>query len=205
MTPSAFGHSIPSRLPIDICSRYPFGALVEPRVGLIDNVRFMPIELGEPELETASASLGNLSMSLPHVTGDAYHGGSGGDPEPELAWVRAVVEAAERYAVMAFAAADFTTSTAKDLGPEALSLAEIPSCSNSELQQLTLPAYGTARGRSYPMATGIFVGGPEGALRSCGHDAFVLGTVELRAFLASDIDRYCSPYKPTFRTGIRYL
>jgi ribosomal protein S12 methylthiotransferase accessory factor len=123
----------------DIRSRYRFGALVEPRVGLIDSLRFLPIELGAPEVEVAGAALGNVSRTLPYLNSQKGHSGTGADVDPEFALIRAVAEAAERYACMVFADRDFVVATAQELGANALDLTEIPRCSQAELRDTRCP------------------------------------------------------------------
>jgi len=59
-------------------------------------------------------------------------GGSGSDTSAELAWLRAVGEAAERYASMAFCDEDFVIGTAQELGSSALDLETLPRCSARE-------------------------------------------------------------------------
>lgn len=90
--------------------------------------------------EVASTVLGNLTMAFPHVKAaygadvrDKIIGGAGGDLDPEMAWIRSVVECAERYATMVYQPADFVIATADELGSDALDLATIPRCSDREL------------------------------------------------------------------------
>jgi ribosomal protein S12 methylthiotransferase accessory factor len=129
-----------SRLPADVPSRYSFGSLVQPYVGLIDGVRFLPLQMGEPEIEVAAANLGNVSMVHPIVATGPRPGGAGSDINPELAWLRAVVEAAERYACMVFSERDAVIATALDLGSsDALDLDELPRCSAAEYKDPKCP------------------------------------------------------------------
>lgn len=127
-------------------NKYSFYNLVRPRVGLLDNVTFLPQELGSPVFEIASSGLGNLTMTFPHIRDlkgmdvrDRRIGGAGSDIDPELAWVRAVVEGAERYATMVFNEKDFVVATAHDLGSEALDLDTIPRCSEVEYSDPRCP------------------------------------------------------------------
>jgi ribosomal protein S12 methylthiotransferase accessory factor len=132
MMPSPHSQLPPHRPPADICFRYPFGSLVQPHVGLIEGVRFLPIEIGEPVIEVTAATLGNVSMALPYLGAVDSPGGGGSDVDPDVAWIRAVVETAERYASMVYAEGDFVVATAKELGPDALDLLDIPRCSREE-------------------------------------------------------------------------
>jgi ribosomal protein S12 methylthiotransferase accessory factor len=118
---------------------YRFAELVRPHVGLIERVPFLSIEPGEVDLEIAATSLGNLTLTFPHVSNadgtdmrDEAIGGGGADVDPELSWVRAVVEGAERYSSMAHTASDFVVATADELGAAAVDLAGIPRCSDAE-------------------------------------------------------------------------
>jgi ribosomal protein S12 methylthiotransferase accessory factor len=128
--------------------KYPFAALVRPHFGLIERVTFLPIEPRAVDLEVAATSLGNLTFALPHVSradgsdvrGEAMGGGSG-DVDPELCWVRAVVEAAERYSTMAFTDSDFIIASASELGSAALDLTRIPRCSDAEYADPQCPIH----------------------------------------------------------------
>lgn len=122
-----------------IRQRYPFAGLVRPQVGLVERVTFLPQRIGSPIFEVASTSLGNLSMAFAHVRDrdgadvrDRVLGGGGSDIEAELAWVRSVVESAERYATMVCDPRDFKIATAAELGDTALDLGRIPRCSERE-------------------------------------------------------------------------
>jgi ribosomal protein S12 methylthiotransferase accessory factor len=132
----------------NIRRRYPFAALVYPRVGLMEGVTFLPLELGAVEINAAATSLGNLTAAFSHITNNAggevrteVIGGGGADINSELAWVRAVVEGAERYATMIFSDSDFIVATAHDLGSTALDLNRIPRCSDSEYADPLCPIH----------------------------------------------------------------
>src|SRR5690349_7792302 len=109
--------------------KYPFAKLVQPRVGLIDGVSFLPQDLESPVFEVAATGLGNLTMTFPHIRGgekadvrDELIGGAGGDVDAEIAWVRSVAEAAERYSSMVFTEDDFVIASANELGSKAMDL-----------------------------------------------------------------------------------
>lgn len=119
--------------------RYSFAQLVQPQVGIMEGVTYLSPELGAPLFQIASTALGNLKMTFPYVGGgnsDSFGnqnlGGAGSDLDPELAWVRAVVEGAERYATIAWDPDDFVVASAAELGSEALDLSAIPRCSDRE-------------------------------------------------------------------------
>lgn len=120
-------------------AKYPFAGLVQRHVGLMESVSFLPIELGAVDLAVAATRLGNLTMTFPHIARfdggdvrDEVMGGGGADLDPELSWVRAVVEGAERYSTMAFDEADFIVASPRALGATALDIARIPRCSAAE-------------------------------------------------------------------------
>ena len=119
--------------------RHPFASLVRPRVGLIEGVTFLPVDLGAVDLYVAATRLGNLSYTLENVATpegtdvrNAAIGGGSADVDPEQSWVRAVVEAAERYSSMAFSTGNFVVASAQELGREAIDLRSIPRCSQEE-------------------------------------------------------------------------
>ncbi|MGW7133420.1 YcaO-like family protein [Streptomyces bobili] len=118
---------------------HPLGALVQPHVGLIDDVRLLSLRLGELPAEVISAPLGMLSAVLPHVTTDEVRGGAGSGEDLEEAWVPAVAEAAERYAALVYHERDFVVDSARSLGPAALDLSTVPRCSQRELDDPRCP------------------------------------------------------------------
>jgi ribosomal protein S12 methylthiotransferase accessory factor len=122
-----------------IRSRYQFAQLVRPHVGLTPGVVFLPLRPGEPDFQIASADLGDLTEVFPHIRASRPPGvsqrpigGAAADVTAEQAWVRAVGEAAERYATVAFSPEDFVTATARDVGSEGIDLLQIARCSETE-------------------------------------------------------------------------
>lgn len=127
-------------------TRVPFATLVQPRVGLVDECVFLAQEYGVPRYEIATAELDNVTMTFPHVVGrgggdvrEQIIGGAGADPDRDVAWIKAVAEAAERYATLAFDAKSFVDASALELGERALDLATIPRCSDLELADPRCP------------------------------------------------------------------
>lgn len=119
--------------------RYRFAGLVRPLVGLIPDVSFLPGQMGAPPFAIATTALGNLTMAFPYIASwdgsdirGEIIGGAGGDVNPELAWVRAVVEGTERYASMVHTPEDFIVASARELGDDALDLGGLPRCSDAE-------------------------------------------------------------------------
>lgn len=127
-------------------ARYPLANLVRPRVGLVDECVPLWQEYGVPLFEIATAELDNLTMTFPHVIGrgggdvrDTIIGGAGSDLEPEITWIKAVAEAAERYATLAFDERDFVEASGAELGDDAIDLDAIPRCSARELADPRCP------------------------------------------------------------------
>jgi ribosomal protein S12 methylthiotransferase accessory factor len=127
--------------------RHRFAALVSPGVGLIDHVDFLPLDRGAVELEVASTSLGDLHHTFAHVpaTGgpgeERGMGGGSADVDAERSWVRAVVEGAERYSMVAFDESDFVVATARELGTAAIDIAALPRCSPAEYADPRCPLW----------------------------------------------------------------
>jgi ribosomal protein S12 methylthiotransferase accessory factor len=116
-------------------------------VGLVENVHTLQQELGAPAFAITATGLDDLSALFPSIKRDPLDdmtGGGSADVDREIAAVRAVVEAAERYASMVHTEGDFIVATARELGEQALDLDTIPRCSARELANpkcpLRLPA-----------------------------------------------------------------
>lgn len=124
--------------------KYGFAHLVRPRVGLIEVAQPLHQELGSPAFEVMAASLNNVAMSLPYVRRakgdprDQAIGGGGADTDAERAWIRAVVEGAERFSSLAHSPEDFVLARANEL-PNALDLGQLPKCSARELADPRCP------------------------------------------------------------------
>lgn len=120
-------------------AKYRFARLMQPVGGIMTGVTRLAAEHTAPDLEIATNRLENVTKVFPHVvppTGkDASNeplGGAGADVDPELAWIRTVVEGAERYANMVYTEDDFVVASANELGEEALDLDTMPRCSERE-------------------------------------------------------------------------
>lgn len=121
-------------------ARYPFLSLVRPSGGVIQSVvRLKAAELQVPRFETAVSALGNLTMAFPRVAGSygddmrtLLIGGAGADETSELAVVRSVAEAAERYATCVLDEREVLTASFNELGEEALDFNLLPACSEEE-------------------------------------------------------------------------
>lgn len=139
-----------SRIPdvAELRNRFPFARLARRYGGLVHEIAFLPREIDGPNVEIAASDLDQIGKVLPHMemsrafggaTFEHNIGGSGADLDPSLAWVKALVEAAERYATMVFDAKDFVEASANELGNDALDLRRLPRCSQRELADPRCP------------------------------------------------------------------
>ena len=131
---------------LSLRDRLPFAELVRPIGGLMEEVSRLPQEHTAPAFEVGVTALDNLTMTFPHVSTifgtDARHeslGGAGADPDPEQAWIRAVVEGAERYCCLVHDPDDFVVASADELGTAALDLGTVPRCSEREYADPACP------------------------------------------------------------------
>lgn len=120
-------------------AKYPVSRLLLPTGGILSGVTRLIAEHTAPDFEIAVANLDNLTKIFPNVTRadgrDAFSeplGGAGADADPELAWLRAVMEGAERYASMAYSDDDLVSASANELNDAALDLDTVPRCSARE-------------------------------------------------------------------------
>lgn len=121
-------------------AKYPVARLLLPTGGILSGVSRLEGEHTAPDFEIAVSNLDNLTKVFPHVFSsdgrdvfDEPLGGAGADVDSELAWLRAVMEGAERYANMAYVADDFIVASANELGSAAIDLDRIARCSEREL------------------------------------------------------------------------
>lgn len=120
--------------------RYAFASLVRPLTGMMTGVSAVIQEPMAPQFETSATSLGNLTMTFPYLLnrsgGDLRNealGGAGADLDRDLAWIRAVVEGAERYCSFVLEDNDSLLASARELGAEAVAFLEsVPRCSEME-------------------------------------------------------------------------
>jgi ribosomal protein S12 methylthiotransferase accessory factor len=126
--------------------KYPFTRILSANVGIVDAVDAVPIPPEFPQFRVASASLGNLSLTFPNITDgtgrlrfDAALGGAAADLDPEVAWMKALAEAFERYCCFALNDDDVVTATALELGSSALDLDSIPRMSTREYALANCP------------------------------------------------------------------
>ncbi len=122
--------------------KYPFFKLIRPVGGVVEEpVPLFQGEMGIPEFKIYSSGLGNLTMTAPHVRSSnggmvtpGAIGGAGSDEYRELALVRSVAEAAERYAnSMLNESSSWIVASQNELGDEAMDLSTLPVCSEREL------------------------------------------------------------------------
>lgn len=120
-------------------AKYPVARLLAPGGGLLSGVRRLGGEPTSVDLHAATAHLGNLTEIFPEIVRSdgsdlsrEIIGGAGADADPELAWIRAVMEGAERYSCMLHLEDEFVTASANELGADALDLDTVPRCSERE-------------------------------------------------------------------------
>lgn len=120
-------------------AKYPITRLLSPQGGIMSGVVRMGGEATTPDFHMAATTLGAMNAILPGIAmSDAKDqkaatiGGAGADVDPELAWIRAVMEAAERYACLIHHADECIIASGKELGAEALDLDTVPRCSATE-------------------------------------------------------------------------
>ena len=120
-------------------AKFPLARILSPSGGLLSGVLRMGGEATTSDFHVAASNVGNMSEIFPHLVGpDGTDmsgkgvGGAGADLDPELAWIRAVMEGAERYACLASTPEQFITATGHELGREALDLDSIGRCSARE-------------------------------------------------------------------------
>lgn len=127
-------------------ARFPMAKLLAPKGGLLAGLIRLGGELSVPDFDIAVTSLNNITKIFPHVTQpdgtdalNAALGGAGADISPDWAWLRAVMEGAERYATMAYKQEEFKIATANELGSEAIDLDTVPRCSEKEYSDPSCP------------------------------------------------------------------
>ena len=122
-----------------IRGRHDVGGLVQRRLGLVTLPHRIAHVLREPDGIAVAAPLGDLSFVAANIQTGRNRSGIGTGADADSAWIRAVVEAAERYACLVYNERDFIVETADALGDEALDLDSIPVCSASELRDPKCP------------------------------------------------------------------
>lgn len=120
-------------------SKYPLARILSPNGGLLSGVLRMGGEATTSDFHVAASNVGNMTAVFPHLVSETGMdmsgkgvGGAGADLDPELAWLRAVMEGAERYACLASNADEFIVASGAELGAEALDLDSIGRCSARE-------------------------------------------------------------------------
>lgn len=127
--------------------KYPFMSLVSPLTGVVGSVYPLePQELHVPRFPAVLASLGNLSMPYPHIIDNMGNdlqtialAGCGADEQVDMAIVRSVAEAAERYATCVYHPRDITVASFRELGADGLAAGSLPRCSEQELADPLCP------------------------------------------------------------------
>ncbi|MES0824967.1 YcaO-like family protein [Ruegeria sp. SCP11] len=117
----------------------PIASLVQPKTGLVMFPRRISHILREPDFNAISAPIGDLSMLKPNIQTKRHRSGIGSGGDPELALLRAVVEAAERYACLIYDETDFLVCSAASLKDKALNFQSFATCSDAELSHPKCP------------------------------------------------------------------
>lgn len=124
--------------------RHRFGTLLRPLGGVVSEAKGLPQEVCAPGFAAASTMIGDIGITWPELTRAGWKpgtpiGGAGADPDADVAWVRSVAEALERYAACVRMPEDTITATADELGGEALDLEALPRVSDRELVDPSCP------------------------------------------------------------------
>ncbi|EON2012645.1 YcaO-like family protein [Serratia ureilytica] len=127
--------------------KYPFMSLLSPLTGVVGSVYPLePQEMHIPRFSSVLASLGNLSMPYPHIIDNKGNdlqkialAGCGADEHVDMAIVRAVAEAAERYATCVYHLRDVSVASFRELGADGLAADSLPRCSEEELADPLCP------------------------------------------------------------------
>lgn len=125
----------------DFRARFPWSSILSPSCGIVQSVAGIDDEeLGVPDFRRRTAKLCNVSLGYPRIragdgssTAETLTAGSGGDVRADLAYVRAVAEAAERYSSAIFDERDYIVASARELGSAALDHRRWPKCDAAEL------------------------------------------------------------------------
>ena len=119
--------------------KYPITRLLSPQGGIMSGVIRMAGEATTPDFHMAAATLGDMQALFPGISMTDESGkkgppigGAGADADPELAWIRAVMESAERYASMTHFDDENIIASANELGAQAMELDSVPRCSERE-------------------------------------------------------------------------
>lgn len=124
-----------------------FSGLVDPIGGVIGSVVGIDTkELGVPSYHRTLAGLGDLSISYPwlrkpggQTIGNGTIGGAGSGDNAEISCLRAVAEAAERYATAVYHEEEICVASANELGDAALDYRRWPKCSIEEYANPNCP------------------------------------------------------------------
>lgn len=127
-------------------ARYPFQRLLMPQGGILSGASKMAPDQGSPDMHVAVTDIGNMTKVFPHIIKpdgndvlDEPMGGAGADLDEEMAWLRAVMEGAERYANMAYDESDFVVASGNEIGELGIDLDDIARCSDAEYADPACP------------------------------------------------------------------
>jgi len=125
-----------------IDSDYGFTTLAQSFAGLTSVPSCsLSLELGQPSLMVASSSVADITTLFPGLrswNGGRYseHGLAGGcsDEDKSTAMMKAIAEAAERYAMTVIKKGEYIIASANDLGDEAINYNLFPKCLDDEYE-----------------------------------------------------------------------
>ncbi|MBT0722431.1 hypothetical protein HGT70_14225 [Rosenbergiella collisarenosi] len=120
--------------------RYPFLSLVSPLGGVVKSATTLRSrELHIPRFHSVIAGTGFLSLAYSHIAdlagntkGHAELTGCGADESLDMALLRSVAEAAERYATCVYDKRDVRIATFNDMAIQGIRAEDIPRCSDEE-------------------------------------------------------------------------
>jgi len=126
---------------------YCFTKLAQPFAGLVGlPAATRPNDISQPSLVVASSSVADISTLLPELrTGNGGRfvesnlAGGCADEDYSTAMMKAVAEAAERYAMVVIRPDEYITSTANDLGKDAIDWTLFPQCTKEEYTHAQCP------------------------------------------------------------------
>ncbi|WP_414440159.1 YcaO-like family protein [Burkholderia sp. 22PA0106] len=124
----------------ELVAQYPFLSLVAPFGGVVRGVYSLPqTELHVPRFHAVLSHIGNLSMAYSHIAEQAGNdlqridiGGCGADESLDIAMIRSVAEAAERYATCVYDKRDVTVASFAEMDERGIPAERIPRCSDQE-------------------------------------------------------------------------
>lgn len=130
---------------LDLEEDFPFVRLAQPFAGVAGIPRVTPSpEINQPQLDVATSQVGDISALVPELRswdGKAYSEsgmlGACADEDSNVAAMKSIAEAAERYAMTMIRNDEYRLATANELGEEALDWRLFPRCTEAEYANYT--------------------------------------------------------------------